>query len=90
MTEAGYQGTDSAAAISWDTWGDELPLAEPRYGCIVVSRRPGGNHVGFYLEDINEDAISLLGGNQGDAVSIIDWWKEDVISYRWPKESDRC
>lgn len=81
MEETGYKGTGSAAAASWLEWGQELD--GPRYGCIVVLSRSGGNHVGFYV-DGDEDTVKLLGGNQSNSVSEA-WYRLDSLrGYRWP------
>jgi len=81
MNEAGYKGTNSAAASSWLEWG--VKLSKPRYGAIVVLSRTGGNHVGFYLDD-DGSRVKLLGGNQGDKVSEA-WFSLDSLrGYRWP------
>jgi len=63
-------GTNSAAARSWLKWG--VPC-EPRVGAIGVlwreSQSSWKGHVGFVV-GANAGAIHLLGGNQGDRVSI--------------------
>lgn len=78
VEQAGLKGTDSKWAMSWhDTgWGDDVTGA-PAVGDIVVLKRrkggPGGEilggHVGFYLSEAN-GKISLLGGNQSNAISV--------------------
>jgi uncharacterized protein (TIGR02594 family) len=87
MKQIGVRGTGSAAARSWQTWG--RPLSQPVYGCVVVMRRgknPGAGHVGFYLGDVGHDYIRILGGNQGDAVTVANFKRSSVIGYRWPLE----
>ena len=32
MRQTGYQGTNSARAISWKTWGKEMPVSKPNTG----------------------------------------------------------
>lgn len=68
-------------ASSWASYGRKL-LA-PRYGCILVFSRTGGGHVGFY---VGEDATHLhvLGGNQGNAVSITRIARNRLTAMRWP------
>lgn len=44
-------------------------IAKPAYGCIGVKTRNGGGHVGFVVA-ANDTHIWLLGGNQGDKVSV--------------------
>lgn len=55
-------------ALNWLQFGD--PIERPGLGDVLVWRRKGGGHVGFY---VGEDATHYhcLGGNQSDAVSII-------------------
>jgi uncharacterized protein (TIGR02594 family) len=68
-------------ASEWSKWGREL--INPRYGCILTFTRKGGGHVGFY---VGEDATHLhvLGGNQGDAVSVTRIPKTRLSKMRWP------
>src|SRR4030095_2451187 len=67
VEKAGYEGTDSAWAKSWLTWGKKL--ATPRRGCIAVFTRGDGGHVGFYISKTSS-VIKVLGGNQSDEVNI--------------------
>ncbi|MBB3773151.1 uncharacterized protein (TIGR02594 family) [Angulomicrobium tetraedrale] len=76
VEQAGMHGTDSAAARYWhDTgWGRDVTAA-PMEGDIVVFSRtgggaePGSGHVGFYL-DADASSLRILGGNQGNRISI--------------------
>lgn len=87
VTKAGYKGTGSAAARSWAKWG--VQIAKPVTGCIVVLTRTGGGHVGFY-EGGDESSVSLLGGNQDDAVNVRKFRTSRVLAYVLPKRmSDR-
>jgi uncharacterized protein (TIGR02594 family) len=84
VTHAGLQGTNSAAARSWLTWGKAAPT--PKVGAIAVFSRgaqPAG-HVGFYVGE-TESFVLVLGGNQGDTVSIVRYPKDRVLGYRVPK-----
>lgn len=84
MNKNGINGTDSAAARSWLNWGQEIKLYAP-YGCLVVLKRGNSQisgHVGFLVYS-GLDKIILLGGNQGDKVSIAPFKKADILSYRW-------
>lgn len=80
---AGLQGANSKAARSWLTWGQEAPDFVP--GCIVVLKRgnPPSGHVGFYVGR-ESGRIQLLGGNQGDKVSIASFDADRVIGIRLP------
>jgi uncharacterized protein (TIGR02594 family) len=88
VEKAGYEGTDSARARSWLNWGK--PIEAPVRGCIVVFKRvcPNGNpnvcgHVGFYVDE-TPTRITLLGGNQDDAVNIKNYSKSNLLGYRLP------
>jgi uncharacterized protein (TIGR02594 family) len=86
MLQAGIQGTGRGTARSWLTWGDQC-LATPHYGAVTILWRgqPRGwqGHVGFYVGS-NQGRITLLGGNQGDAVSLVDYRANRLLGYRWP------
>lgn len=71
------------SAKSYLTWGDKLDT--PIYGCIVVFSRDGGGHIGFVVGMDNKGRLMVLGGNQGDKVSIAPFDKSRVAGYRWPK-----
>jgi uncharacterized protein (TIGR02594 family) len=84
MKQAGIQGTRSAAARSWLTWGKRID--SPRNGCIVVLRRgnnPNNGHVAFFVGD-GDSSIRLLGGNQSNQAKVSAFPKTMVLSYRWP------
>ena len=76
--------TNSRAARSWLEWGSEL--IEPIYGCVCVLWREDPDswkgHVGFYLDEIAGEII-MLGGNQGNEVSVRRYPKARVLGYRW-------
>jgi uncharacterized protein (TIGR02594 family) len=84
LETAGLSSTRSLMARSYLTWGTALTTG--RRGAIAVFRRggdPSAGHVGFWLGE-SDDRIHLLGGNQGDAVSISTMAKVDLICMRWP------
>jgi uncharacterized protein (TIGR02594 family) len=85
MEESGIKGTDSALARSWTAWG--RGLADPLAGCVAVlscpARGAGAGHVGLFMGE-KDDKIHLLGGNQGNRVSIAPFEQARVIAYRWP------
>jgi len=82
MKAAGYNPTRSAAARSWLEWGQRIRT--PIQGCIVVLSRDGGGHVGFYVSE-HAGKVQLLGGNQGDAVSIASYDRKRVLAYVLPR-----
>lgn len=61
----------------------------PVYGCIVVFARTGGGHVGFVVGRNEHGALMVLGGNQGDRVSIAAFDPSRVLGYRWPVGAPR-
>ena len=56
-----------------------------QYGCLVVLKRKGGNHVGFYTGE-KGDSVYLLGGNQSDKVCVTLYKKDLILSTRFPTE----
>ena len=72
-------------AMSWADWGLALRPERLAPGAVLVFERPGGGHVGFY---VGEDAAAyhVLGGNQGDAVTIARIAKGRCIARRWPAD----
>lgn len=75
-------------ATAWASWGVPLEKDELAPGAILVFLRPQGGHVAFYL---GEDATHyhILGGNQGDKVSIVRKLKSECIARRWPADVPR-
>lgn len=85
VEKSGLRGTKKAWARSWNFWGVKLKV--PAYGCIVVMSRgsnPAHGHVGFFVGWDGRKKIKVLGGNQGDSVSIVSFPTTRVVSYRWP------
>lgn len=91
VTQAGMHGTNNAGARSWHDsgWGIDVTNT-PQKGDIAVFSRTGGGapagsgHVGFWL-DADAGMIRLLGGNQGDRVSIATYpenGKKGAFTYR--------
>lgn len=60
-------------------------LAAPAYGCIAVMSRQGGGHVGFVVGETKPGGdLLILGGNQGNKVSIARFPRSRITGYRWP------
>ncbi len=85
LAESGMQGTGKLNARSYLDWGVEVHLSEARQGDIVVfwrgSRDGWQGHVAFF-DHLEGDKIYVLGGNQGDAVSVAPYALSRVLSVR--------
>lgn len=73
-------------ARSWSSAGTKLE--RPAYGCIVVFSREGGGHVGFVVGEDEKGNLMVLGGNQGNKVSIAAFPRSRVLAYVWPSYAD--
>lgn len=74
----------AASAKSYLNWGTSI--TDPVFGSIVVLHRPPvawQGHVGFFV-GLKGNRYHLLGGNQGDRVSIASFDRERVAGVRWP------
>ena len=69
-------------AKDWLNWGIEI--SAPCLGCVVVFERIGGGHVGFVVGKDNTGRLMVLGGNQGDAVTVVPFQASRVAGYRMP------
>lgn len=68
---AGWNSTpnnNALWALNWALWGN--PTGTPMLGDVLTFKRSGGGHVGLYVGE-DTTAYHVLGGNQGDAVSIV-------------------
>lgn len=84
LAQSGMQGTGSGMARSFLEWGQEVD--QPQRGDLAVFSRgdPNGpyGHVGFF-EGYNPDgSIRVLGGNQGDSVSIANYGADQLLGFR--------
>jgi uncharacterized protein (TIGR02594 family) len=85
LERAGIESTRSLLARSYLQWGESLSAPLP--GAICVFSRgddPTAGHAGFWLGETGT-GIVVLGGNQGDAVSVTVVPKSRLLSCRWPK-----
>lgn len=84
LEKSGVGGTDMPNARSYLLWGQ---LSKPRLGAVTVLWRNNPTswqgHVGFLLDD-SPTSLYLLGGNQGDRVSVSAFPKDRLLGYRWP------
>jgi uncharacterized protein (TIGR02594 family) len=69
-------------ARDWLNWG--VSIAFPVVGAVVVFERKGGGHVGFVVGEDQNQNLMVLGGNQGNRVSIAPFDIARVLGYRWP------
>lgn len=76
----GIKSARSDSSRAYLKWGAAIPA--PEYGCVVVFRRAGGGHVGFCVGVDQLGRLLILGGNQGDEVSILPFGRERVSGYR--------
>ena len=69
-------------AMAWTGWGRAVV---PQFGAVLVFKRPGGGHVGFYLGE-DRTRFRVRGGNQNNQVS--DTWIDKIrlVGCRWPSE----
>lgn len=83
MKKAGIKGSGKPNARSWLTWG--RPVTKPQAFDVVVFWRgePNGwqGHVAFYISS-TPTTIKVLGGNQGNKVSIAEYPKSRLLGYR--------
>lgn len=83
LESVGIKSSRSAAARSYLNWGAKL--RKPELGCIVVfSRGTNNGHVAFYVGKDSKGNLLVLGGNQGNAVTIAAYPESRVLGYRWP------
>jgi uncharacterized protein (TIGR02594 family) len=89
LAQTGVQGTGSSMARSFLEWGQ--PVDQPQRGDVAVFSRgdPNGpyGHVGFFDSYNPDGSIKVLGGNQGDAVSLADYSAADLLGFRRPGEA---
>lgn len=88
LEKAGFKGTDSAAAVSWAHWGNQVDgLASAREGDVVVirNRSTGQEHVGFLVRS-GGGQFTLLGGNQSNQVkeSTFNAASFEIVAVRRP------
>lgn len=82
LERAGIRSSRFESAASYLKWG--VRLDGPAHGCIVVFSRDGGGHVGFVVGMDTNGNLLVLGGNQGDQVSVKAFPTTRVTGYRWP------
>lgn len=66
-------------ARNWMNFGKPCT---PELGSVLVFSRGSGGHVGLYIGEDKQSFYHVLGGNQGDSVSITRIAKERLLSSR--------
>jgi uncharacterized protein (TIGR02594 family) len=69
-------------AAAWLEWGQPVPLEAARRGDTVILSRTGGHHVALYVSTPTGGTVRLLGGNQGNAVSLANFAAASVKGIR--------
>lgn len=84
----------SARARSWLLVGEVVSISSAETGFdVVILKRGGGNqpgpdvikapgHVGFFAGRERGGRVLILGGNQGDAVSVVGFGDERILGVR--------
>ena len=84
LGQAGMEGTGKLNARSFMDWGQ--PVDQPQQGDVAVFSRgdPNGwqGHVGFFDGYNDDGTIRVLGGNQGNAVSIASYSPDQLLGFR--------
>jgi len=87
LERAGVRGTRSPAAKSFCGSPHFVRLAGPALGAITVIERnpphPSLGHVAFCV-GADRANVTLLGGNQGDAVNRARFARSRVAGFYWP------
>lgn len=85
LKRVGLPHTGKLNARSYLNWGEPVALEDAQKGDVVVfwrgSRSGWQGHVGFFSEQVGNN-ISVLGGNQGNSVSISPYSKNKLLGIR--------
>lgn len=73
---------DYLRALKFATWGKEVKV--PAFGDILIFKRPEGGHIGFYVGE-DKKAYHVIGGNQGNSVSVTRILKRRLFATRRPE-----
>lgn len=86
MIKSGHKGTNSAAALSWRTYGSPVAPNEIKYGDICVFDWGNGHgHVTFFSRVLGSGIIECIGGNQSDMVRASTYKLSSVAYIRRPQ-----
>ena len=84
LERAGIRSTRKLTARSYLNFGVPVDLADAQEGDIVVFRRGNSSwqgHVAFFIADAGS-RVSVLGGNQSNAVNIAKYSKDAILGVR--------
>jgi uncharacterized protein (TIGR02594 family) len=84
LKRVGMPHTGKLNARSYLGWGEKVELENAQEGDIVVFSRGSSSwqgHVAFLVK-VNKDALSVLGGNQSNAVNVSSYSKENLLGIR--------
>ncbi|MEM1284496.1 MAG: TIGR02594 family protein [Pseudomonadota bacterium] len=79
--------TGKLTARSFLAWGE--PLQQPKRGAVAIFRRGRSNwqgHVGLVVGD-DATHLTILGGNQSNAVTLARYPRSKLLGLRWPSRS---
>ncbi len=86
LEETGHLSTRKANARSYIKWGQRLH--KPAVGCVVTfwrgKKQGWKGHVGYVVGKDTRGNLLVLGGNQGNSVSVKAFPKTRILSYSWP------
>lgn len=89
LHRSGLPKTGALNARSYLEWGEAVDRKDAREGDIVVFERGNSSwqgHVGFFVKD-NGDTITVLGGNQSNAVNRRAYVSAKLLGIRRLKET---
>jgi uncharacterized protein (TIGR02594 family) len=84
LARCGIQGTGKLNARSYLTWGQKIDIMDAKRGDVVILSRGNSKtqgHVAFF-DNLSIDSVYLLGGNQGDKVSVVAYPRSRVLGVR--------
>lgn len=86
LERCGIESTRALNARSYMDFGDPVPIGEQRMGDIAVFWRGTADgwqgHVGFYVRDRGPQTFDILGGNQGNKVSVAPYARNRLLGFR--------